>query len=282
MKDKTFHIGFIHLAVLLFGLSGIFAKVIPYSALLIVLGRVFFAAIFLGIVLFLLKLSFRLGSRKDILVFFLIGVVLAVHWSSFFYSIQVSSVAVGLITFATFPVFSVFLEPIIFKEPVRRQNIVIAFITFSGVILIVQDFSFNNTIFIGAIWGIVSALTFAILSILNRKLVKGYSSIVIGFYQNSFAFIVLLPVLFFIPLQIQLHNLLLLILLGVIFTGFSHVIFIQGLKSVNVQRASVIACLEPVYGIVAAIYILAEVPSLREVIGISIILSMAIYVTVKK
>ncbi|WP_261179999.1 DMT family transporter [Anaerobacillus sp. CMMVII] len=145
----------------------------------------------------------------------------------------------------------------------------------------VQEVSFENTSFLGAFWGIVSAFTFSLLAIINRVLVRGYSSIVVGFYQNSFGFIVLIPFLFLFPFQFQfqLDNFLLLVLLGVLFTGVSHVMFIQGLKSVNVQKASIIACLEPVYGIIAAVFILAEIPSLREGVGILIILCMAIYVS---
>lgn len=282
IKDQRLRIGYIHFAVLLFGLSGIFAKIIPYHALTIVLGRVFFAAIFLGIIIILLKLPFRFMYPKDLFTFLLIGVVLALHWSSFFYSIQISSVAVGLITFATFPIFSVFLEPLLLKEPFQRKNIWIAFVTFIGVLLIVQEFHVENTVFKGALWGIFSALTFAFLSILNRKLVSVYSSIVIGFYQNSFAFLFLLPFLYFIPFQVQIKNVLLLMVLGIIFTGVSHVMFIHGLKFVNVQKASIIACLEPVYGIIAAVFILSEIPTIREIVGSFIILSMAIYVTWKR
>ncbi|WP_206662930.1 DMT family transporter [Anaerobacillus alkaliphilus] len=275
------HLLFIHFAVVLFGLSGLFAKFIAYPAVLIVLGRVFFAAIFLFFIMKSIKLSFSLTYKKDFILFFLLGLVLAIHWSSFFYSIQVSTVAIGLITFATFPVFSVFLEPILLKERFHRKNLMFALITSIGVLLIVQEFNFKNHLFIGVIWGLLSAVTFSILSILNRKLVRGYSSIIVGFYQNCFAFIVLVPFLLFVPFHYEGKNIFLLIILGVIFTGVSHVLFIEGLKSVNVQTASIIAVLEPVYGIIAAIFFLAEIPTVQEVFGIVIILSMAIYVTIK-
>ncbi|WP_261179625.1 DMT family transporter [Anaerobacillus sp. CMMVII] len=121
MSNKKIDIGFIHSAVLLFGLSGIFAKLISYHAFILVLGRMFFAAMFLLFVLLIWKIPFRLVSIKDIGKFFFIGVILVVHWSSFFYSIQISSVAIGLITFATFPVFSVFLEPLLLKERFKRK-----------------------------------------------------------------------------------------------------------------------------------------------------------------
>ncbi len=278
MGDKRYLL-LVHVAVVLFGLSGLFAKFITYPAILIVLGRVFFAAVFLFCMTKMVGISLALRTKKDAILFFIIGLLLAIHWSSFFYSIQVSTVAIGLITFATFPAFSVFLEPLLLREPYRRRNLVAAVITFIGVLFIVQDFHFNHAHLTGIVWGIVSALTFAILSILNRLLVKGYSSITVGYYQNSFAFFILLPFIFLLPIKVDIINLVLLLLLGIIFTGVSHVLFIEGLKGVNVQTASVIAVLEPVYGIVAAIFFFGEFPSFHELVGMILILSMAIYVT---
>ncbi|MFR6714479.1 MAG: EamA family transporter [Dorea longicatena] len=52
----------------------------------------------------------------------LTGVVMAIHWSSFFQSIQTSSVAIGTITFSTFPLFLTFLEPLLFHEKISWQE----------------------------------------------------------------------------------------------------------------------------------------------------------------
>ncbi|MBU9713164.1 DMT family transporter [Evansella tamaricis] len=276
-------LGLIHIAVLLFGLSGLFAKWIPLSAHIIVFGRVFFAALFLLMVLLLLKKSIILPTKRSYLPFIVIGGVLALHWGSFFHAIQISSVAVGLVTFATFPVFASLLEPIVFKESYEKRSFVIAACALIGVIFIVPEFDFSNNVTKGAIWGLISAITFAVLSILNRTFVRDFSSIMIGFYQNSFAFIWLIPlVLFFEPVKITVTDVSLLITLGIVFTGIAHVTFIQGLSKVNVRTASIIATLEPVYGILAAAVLLQEIPDMREWIGMIIILSAATYISLKR
>ena len=64
---------------------------------------------------------------------------------------------------------------------------------------VIPSFEIGNKLTQGILWGLATALTFAILSILNRRYVKEYSSLVINFYQDSVAAIVLLPFLFFMP-----------------------------------------------------------------------------------
>ena len=58
-----------------------------------------------------------------------------------------------------------------------------------------------------------------------------------------------------------------LILLGVVFTALAHTLFIRGMLAMRAQLASIIACLEPVYGILFALVVLHAVPSTREIIG---------------
>jgi drug/metabolite transporter (DMT)-like permease len=272
----------IHTAVLFFGLAGLFGKFILLPALIIVLGRVIFAAIFLALLSLYLKQNIKLNQNKDYFYLFILGIILALHWWTFFQAIQVATVAVGLLTYSTFPIFVTLLEPYFFKEKIKLSDIYLAFITFLGVILVVPRFEIANNITRGALWGIASGLTFAVLSILNRKYVKKYSSLVIAFYQDSAAAIVLLPFLFLMEFTITLKDILLLALLGVCFTAIAHTLFIKGLTSVKAQTASIIACLEPVYGIMIAIFLLGEVPGLRIILGGMLILSGTVYATIKQ
>ena len=76
-------------------------------------------------------------------------------------------------------------------------------------------------------------------------------------------------------------DILLLIILGIVFTAISHTLFINGLKNIKAQTAGIISSLEPVYGIIFALFIIGEVPTLREVLGGIIILGTAFYSTIK-
>jgi len=271
----------IHIAVLFFGLAGLFGKLILLPPLVIVLGRVIFAAIFLAMLALYLQQNLLLNQKKDYLYLFIMGVILAIHWWTFFQAIRVSTVAVGLLTYSTFPIFVTFLEPYFFKEKIKRADIFLALVTFLGVILVIPRFEIADNITRGALWGIASGFTFALLSILNREYIKKYSSLAIAFYQDSAAAVVLLPFLFLREFTFTLKDILLLVLLGVCFTGIAHTLFIKGLTKVRAQTASIIACLEPVYGIVIAIFLLGEIPGLRVGLGGILILGTGFYATIQ-
>jgi drug/metabolite transporter (DMT)-like permease len=271
----------IHIAVFLFGVAGLFGKILALPAMIIVLGRVVFSSIFLFIIMVYMKKGIKLDERKHYFYLAAMGIILAIHWSTFFMSIQVSTVAIGLLTFSTFPVFVTFLEPYFFKESIKISDVVIALITFLGVALVVPSFKLGNSMTQGVLWGLASGFTYAILSMLNRKYVKDYESFVIAFYEQLCAAIVLMPFLFFQKPVFQSRDILLLLLLGTIFTGISHSLFINGLKNIKTQTAGIISSLEPVYGIIFAAAVLSEIPSLREILGGIIILGTVFYSTIK-
>jgi drug/metabolite transporter (DMT)-like permease len=271
----------IHFAVFLFGVSGLFGKLLSLPAIIIVLGRVAFSSIFLLLLLLYIKKDIKLKEKKHYFYLIIMGIILAIHWTTFFQSIQVSTVATGLLAFSTFPIFVTFLEPYFFKEKIRLSNILVAAITFLGVILIIPSFEFGNSTTQGVLWGLVSGFTYAILSILNKKYVKEYSSVIIAFYEQFIAAIILIPFYFLQKPIFQLNDIFLLALLGVVFTGISHLLFINGLKNIKAQTAGIISSLEPVYGILFAAFLLSEIPSIREVLGGMVILGAVFYSSIK-
>lgn len=276
------HLLEIHAAVLLFGLAGLFGKWIDLPATLIVLGRVVFAVLSLSVIIRWTGVSWRLQQRRHYLYLALLGILLAAHWITFFQSIKVSTVAVGLLTFSTFPIFTVFLEPYFFPEKRTATDWALALITVAGVALVVPRFTWADSVFQGALWGVASGATFAVLSILNRRYVQHYPSLVVAWYQDGVATLMLLPFLFTVPIGVfSSHNLILLAVLGIIFTALSHTLFINGLRSVPARTASIIASLEPVYGIAAAALLLGEMPTARVLLGGAIILAATTYASLR-
>lgn len=271
----------IHASVLLFGIAGLFGKWIDLPATIIVLGRVVIAFSFLFVLAKVIKEPLKV-KRADIVKFILLGFLLALHWYTFFQSIKIATVAIGLLSFSTFPIFTTFLEPLFFKEHLKVTDIIIALITFIGIFIIVDDFDIQNQNTLGVIIGIISGLTFAIISILNRKLVGTYSSRQVAFHQDLWASVFLFPFLFIDDYNFTIENISLLLLLGTLFTAIAHSLFIEGLKKVKTQTASIIACMEPVYGIILAFLLLNEIPQSNEIIGGIIILSMVLYKSIQK
>ncbi len=268
----------LHTAVFLFGFAGLFGKIISLPAMLIVLGRVLFASAFLLLILLYRGESLRIeGDAKIFLP--VLGVLLALHWSTFFYSIQISTVAIGLLTYSTFPIFTAIIEPLVFRERIRAEKVILSFIAFSGVVLIIPSFNLSNQYTQGALWGLLSGFAFSLLTIVNRRYVKEHSSLKLAFYQDSFASIFLLPFIFIFPFKLSTLDFLYLAVLGVIFTGLAHTLFIHSLLAVRANTASIIATLESLYGIILAFIVLGEVPTARTIFGGAIILGVCLYVS---
>ncbi len=277
---KTKNLVKIHLAVLLFGLAGLFGKLINLSSTMIVLGRVFFSTMAIAVAIYFFKIPFRLRQKKDYLHLSLQGLLLALHWISFFEAIKLSTVAIGLLTFLTFPVFTAMLEPYFSGQKFKGKNLVLPIICLIGVGLVIPKFDLKLNLVQGAIYGIVSGFTFAILSILNKKQVANYPGLIVAFYQDLTATIILCPFLFFMDISFNSNNIFSLAILGILFTAVSHVLFINGLKTVKAKSAAIIGSLEPFYGIIAAVFILREVPNLNQIAGGLIILFATTFETI--
>jgi drug/metabolite transporter (DMT)-like permease len=262
----------IHFAVFLFGFAGLFGKFIHISPAAITFGRTFFAGITLLIGLILTRTAFAIQSRRDFLTLLLSGAVLVIHWFTFFQSIQVSSVAVGLLSFSTFPLFVTFMEPYFFGEKLKGFDVVIAVIVAIGLSLVIPAFDFSNHVTQGVVWGTLSGFTFAILSMLNRMHVSRLQPLAVTFYQHAFATIFNLPAVILKGVSASGQDILLLVVLGVVCTALAQLLFIGSLRHIKAQLASVTAGLEPVYGIIFAFLMLNEVPALRTFIGGLIIL----------
>jgi drug/metabolite transporter (DMT)-like permease len=267
-----------HIAVFLFGFSGLFGKFFSFSSVYIVLGRTFFASISLLIfIFFFTKKTIRPASLENMFWFGLQGLLLAFHWVCFFYSIQLSTVAVGLLTFSTFPLFVTFIEPVFSDEKLYLKDILMACFILTGTFLIIPSFDFSNNITKGGLIGILAGFTFALLALINRKNTKRVDPLSIALYQNFFATLFLLiPVLLIDSPIPSYKDIPLLIVLGVLCTALSRSLFIKSLARIKAQTVSVITGLEPVWGIVLAVLFFNEVPDLKIIIGGTIIIATSI------
>lgn len=272
---------YLHIAVMLFGLAGVAAQFVEIPAVLTALGRVICSSILLFLIAVFKKDRLSLNSKKDYGMIVLTGVVMAAHWTTFFQSIQVSTVAIGTITFSTFPLFLTFLEPLIFHERLRKQSIASAVVLFIGVLITIPEFSMANHTTIGIIWGMISSFTYAVLTLANRYFSARYAARTICLYEQGSAAIVLLPALFLVEASWRIQDIAGVAFVGFICTAFAHSLYISAQKSVRAQTAGIVSGMETVYGIVYALLFLGEIPSVRELIGGAVILSVAMYSSIK-
>jgi drug/metabolite transporter (DMT)-like permease len=145
-----------------------------------------------------------------------------------------------------------------------------------------NDDSESTQRLMGIIIGLASSLTFAVLSLLNRRFSAKYKAEVIVLYEQGTAAVVLLPFIFSLRPVITANDIILLAVLGIIFTAIAHGLFVKGLRNIEVSTAGIISGLEAVYAIILASILLRESPMLNEIIGGLIVITVAGYITLFK
>lgn len=267
----------VHSAVLIFGLTALFSKLISLTALEITLLRSIFAVLVILAIFLWQKKSIRLSNTKDYAIVVLLGVLLALHWVTYFHSMQVSSIAVGVIALYTFPVMTVFLEPLFHGDRPHFKDVLSALTVLFGIYLLVPEFSLNNETTLGILWGVLSALFFALRNIVQGHYFKGYTAKHSLFYQTLVTFIVLLPFSFEVIPQVTNIQWGQLLVLGLFFTAVPHTLFAFSLLNLKAKTVSLVACVQVVYATIFAALVLSEWPQLSTAIGGLIVVSAAMY-----
>jgi drug/metabolite transporter (DMT)-like permease len=267
----------VHSAVFIFGLTALFSKLISLTALEITLLRSVFAVIALWGFIRWQGGAIKLKRRRDYGVAILLGVFLASHWVTYFHAMQVSSVAVGVIALYTFPVITVFLEPLFHGERPHWKDIISALAVLYGIYLLVPEFAIDDTTTQGILWGVLSALLFALRNIVQGRYFPGYPARQALFYQTAITIVVLLPFGGSMIPDVSTWQWGQLLLLGVVFTALPHTLFAHSLLFFKAKTASLIACLQVVYATAFAALVLAEIPSLTTILGGLIIVAAAMY-----
>jgi drug/metabolite transporter (DMT)-like permease len=272
----------IHLAVILFGFSGLIGKLISAGPPVIVFGRTFFAAIALLAYLALTGRRPWLRPGRYGLALFFSGVVLAAHWAAFFQSVQTASVPIALITFGTFPLWIAFLEPLIFRERFAAGDGIAAAAVAIGLVFVVPGFDPADRTLQGVLWGLFSGASFAVLAVRNRIHVRTHPPLTVVFYQLAFAAAASLPFAVLSGASFSAADIPLLVILGIVCTAAAQAFYIGSLRWISARTAGIVIGLEPVYGILLALILLGEIPTLRVAFGGAIILAAVLLMMIRK
>jgi len=281
------------IAITLLAGNGYFAKGLVADTLALTLLRSFIAAISILSFVWVTGQKIRLENRRDYMICALAGLLLGVHWLCFFYSMRVSTVALGMTTLYTYPIITLWLEAFILKKEVDTRDWINTFIVVIGVVLIgmpaalgindggflSEDASTNNLLGVGL--GLVSALCFAARNILQQQFLSTYTPHKTIFYQVIM--ISCLMLIFFgvdisqnLSLNLAKQEGIQWILLGVFFTAIPHSLMASGIKNIGAKSVSIIGCLQPVIGAFIAYLILNELSSNIVVIGCVVIMTGAV------
>lgn len=270
----------LHITVMLLGGTALFSQIISLNSIDITFGRSVFACILLFAFIKLKGESFKLNNKRDYLIGCFLGIIMAVHWVTYFMSMQYAGVSVGIIALFTFPVITVLLEPLFEGISLVWQDIASALVVLFGIYLIVPDTSLENDVTLGILIGVFSAFLYSLRNLMHRKHFSHYSGAKAMAFQIAF----ICPcLLFFVSDDFILMgetNLLLLLVLGTVFTALPHAMIASALQHLRAKTFSLVACMQPFYGIVFAILMLNEQPTWQTFIGGLLVISAAVYETI--
>lgn len=267
----------LHIAVFLWGFTGVLGRLISLNEGWLVWWRMLITAIALWLYFFFSKQIQRI-SLRDFFKIASIGTILAMHWLLFYGSIKYSNVSIALTCLATTGLLSAIIEPLFFRKRIDVTEILLGTFALAGIVIIY----FSNLQFsIGIYIGLLSSLATVIVSVLNKKIVSGYTPQVITLYQLTGGFLGL-------TLMMPLYNLLLhsriqipqeldwlwLVILAVFCTVFTFILYISALKKLSAFTINLTLTLEPIYGIVLAFAVFSENKYLSDYfyIGFALIL----------
>ena len=246
----------------MWGYTGILGHIIHLTPVPLVWYRVLIAFLALGLVIPFLKLSFRLPPWKRLLQISGVGILVALHWVTFYKAIQLSTASLGILCLATTTLHVAWLEPIVMRRKFSWMEFLLSLLVVGGIYFISNDFDAQQ--YEALVYGFLSALFAAGFGVFNAKLAEDTSPTLITFYEMISAFVFLTLILLF---QGRINQGLFaltsddfwwLMFLGILCTSFAFLATIEIMKKLGAFTVSLNINLEPVYTIVLAIFILKE------------------------
>ena len=286
-KNNLRHYLHLHFLVFIAGFTAILGEAISLGSIALVWHRMLIAFVLTFLFLIFRKYDFKINIR-DFFNFSLAGIIIALHWITFFEAIEQSNISITLAMFSTGAFFASLLEPIFFKRKIKPLEIILGCVVVCGVFIILKA---NINSFVGVLLGIVSALLASLFSVFNGKLVQNKNPFLISFYEFLSGVVFILLYLIFSDNLSDLaissffsYDYLYVFILGSICTAYAFIASIYILKFLSPYTLVLTYNLEPVYGILLAIFIFPDTEKMEFsfYIGTLIIISTIIINSILK
>lgn len=266
--------------MLLLSTSGPFGKFIALPTPLTIAIRALLALIFLVLYCKFKDISFSLRTidRWPILVS---GLLMAGHWLAYFHALQLSNVAIGMLSMFTYPVLTSFLEPLFLKTRFQKIHLILGILVLFGIYFLVPDFSFRNRNTMAIGFGLLSALCYAVRNLILKTKVDIYQGSLLMTYQMVIVSLLLLPTYFLYDLNGVGEQWEGLLGVALITTVFGHTMFINCFKHFSVTTVSILSSIQPVYGILIGALFLSEIPAWTTILGGVLILASVVVESVR-
>ncbi|HEY3390124.1 MAG TPA: DMT family transporter [Prolixibacteraceae bacterium] len=250
----------LHFIVLIYGFTAILGKLISLPAAQLVWYRMLIAVIAFYLFIRWNKTDLSIDF-KQFFKLFGIGIIVAIHWITFFGAIKISNVSVTLGCLATVTLFTSLLEPFFFRKRINAVEVIVGLLIIIGLYLI---FRFETRYSLGIIVALISAFLAGLFTVINKKMVIHQKATVISFYEMLGGLTGITIYLLFTGTDhtfVQLPSpidFVYLLVLGIICTAYAFAIQVDVMKHLSAYIVALTINLEPVYGIILAYFIFGE------------------------
>ena len=270
----------LNFAVLIISTSGTLGRYIELSVPVIIFLRAFIGGSFLYIFCKWKKLSFKINV-KDYKTIFFSGVLMGMHWITYFISLKLSSVAIGMLSVFTYPIITSFLEPIMLNSKFKKSNLLLGLMVLVGIYFLAPEISMKNDQFIAVGFGVFSALCYSIRNIYMKAKSSEYEGSILMVYQLIIVSVLLSPVFYFYDVNGLGASFPAILILALLTTAIGHTLFVYSFRNFSISAASIISGVQPIYGIIIGMIVLGEYPGVRTIIGGAVILGTVLIESVR-
>ncbi len=267
----------------IFGTVGIFVKFIPLPSATIAFFRgVLGVLLLLFIILFGKKGFDKAAVKRNFPILCLSGAAIGINWILLFESYNHTTVATATVCYYLAPLFLLLASPLI-GERLTAKKLCCIGVALLGLVFVsgmMEGGLPALSELAGVGMGIGAALFYATVMVLNKKLspIPAYEKTII---QIGIAAAVILPYILFSGihslLSLNLTGLLLLLVVGLIHTGFAYALYFGSIKDLSAQSIAVFSYLDPVIAVLLSALFLREEITLWGIIGTILILGSALY-----
>ena len=277
-SDKLKNYLHLHFLVLIAGFTAILGELISIEATPLVWYRMTIAGVLMFLFIKFKKMSLKV-PLKAVIRFSIAGVIIALHWITFFAAIKASNISITLAMFSTGAFFASLIEPLFYKRKIIGYEIIFGFIVIAGVVLITQT---ELQYLLGIALGISSALFSTLFAVLNGQFVKKYKASVISFYEFVSGVLFMSIFIAFTGdgfdasyFQLSSSDWICLFILASICTAYAFIASIHVMKHITPYTLVLTYNLEPIYGIVLAVILFPQTETMRPLfyVGAALIIS---------
>lgn len=250
----------LHLIVFIWGFTAVLGRLISLDALPLVWFRMLFAVLFIFFYIRIKKIPIKLPKRT-ILKFLVAGLIIALHWFTFFRAIKVSNVSITLACLSTGAFFTSLIEPIFFKKKIIWYEIFFGLIVVFGLSIL---FHVEGKYREGIILALTSAFLSASFAVINSKFIKDNNATVISFYELSGGVLFFSIFLLFSNsfnanfFQLTTSDFVYLMILSSVCTAYAFIASTAVMKFLSPYTVMLTINLEPIYGIILAVLVFKD------------------------